>query len=208
MPTYGPDSTTICTIPAVSCAQRVVVAFVAILVLVPGCGSASDQTESNSSSNSSASPPEVAIDPELVGEWQRFQQCQELVDALTAVGLESAVLESVAGDGWIPGVSNPAQIQDPTHPCVGAVGRNHSHFFTADGEFGSRDANGQQVDDDQYKIIGEGTMEIGAVTFHYTITDNDTIAFDPVIPDCAPTCFEAQWSVAVAYPGHTWTRVS
>lgn len=193
--------------PDVSCAQRVVV-FFSLVLLVPSCGSASDQTEGNSASDSSATPSEAAIDPDLVGEWQRFQECQELVDALTAAGLESAVLESIAGDGWIPGVSSPEQIQDPTQPCLGAVGRIHSHFFTADGEFGSRDANGRQVDDGHYQIIDEGTMVIGTVTFHYTITNNDTIAFEPVIPDCAPTCFEAQWSVAVAYPGYTWTRVS
>jgi hypothetical protein len=47
---------------------------------------------------------------------------------------------------------------------------------------------------------------ISDVTFHYVIT-GDTIAFTPVIPDCAPTCAEAGWSVAVAYPGYTWSRV-
>ncbi len=178
-------------------------------MLVTSCGSAIDQDEgtaTDASPTTGLAAPTVA-DPELVGEWERFQECHELVDALTEAGLENAVLESIAGDGWIPGVSTPGQIQDPTQPCIGAVGRMHSHFFTADGEFGSRDANGQQVDDGHYEVVDDGTMVITSVTFHYTI-NNDTIAFDPVIPDCAPTCFEAQWSVAVAYPGYTWTRVA
>ena len=32
----------------------------------------------------------------------------------------------------------------------------------------------------------------------------DTIRFDPVVPSCAPGCFEAVWSVMVAFPGKTW----
>jgi len=86
----------------------------------------------------------------------------------------------------------------------------HSHFFTADGKFGSRDQHGNQVDDGAYRIVDEGTFvvskEFPDVTFHYSI-DGDSIAFEPVIPDCSPDCFEAAWSVSVAFPGHEWRRV-
>lgn len=189
-------------------------ALFTVALFATSCAAATDQNAGTATDTplitTSATP--TFPDPELVGEWERFQECQEIVDALTDAGLQGAVLETIAGDGWIPGVSAPEQIADPTQPCTGAVGRMHSHFFTADGEFGSRDANGQQVDDGRYEVVDDGTLVIIAgplstVTFHYTITNHDTIAFEPVIPDCAPDCFEASWSVAVAYPGYTWTRV-
>lgn len=177
--------------------------------VITSCGASPGQTERTDAetAHTTGSAAPSVVDSELVGEWERFQECQEIVDALTAAGLRGAVLETIAGDGWIPGVSTPEQISDPTQPCTRAVGRMHSHFFTADGEFGSRDANGQQVDDGRYEVVDDGTLVISTVTFHYTITNHDTIAFEPVIPDCAPDCFEASWSVAVAYPGYTWTRV-
>jgi hypothetical protein len=81
----------------------------------------------------------------------------------------------------------------------------HSHFFTADGQFGSRDADGNQVDDGRYTLVGDDQVVIGGVTFQYSIT-GDQLALRPTIPSCRPECFEAQWSVSVAYPGYTWQR--
>jgi hypothetical protein len=119
------------------------------------------------------------------------------------------VLEAVAGNGFIPGVGTPDEIADPAKPCDGSVPRVHSHFFTEDGLFGSLDWHGEQVDDGTYGVVGEDTFvvskEFPDVTFHYGI-DDDSIRFEPVIPDCSPDCFEAAWSVSVAYPGATWIR--
>ena len=100
-----------------------------------------------------------------------------------------------------------SEIKDPAHPCVGSVDRKHSHFFTAEGEFGSRDTKGLQVDDGQYELVGDAFV-IGAVTFHYAITGNDTLMIRPDTPECAPSCFEAGWSIAVAYPGYTSHRIA
>jgi hypothetical protein len=134
----------------------------------------------------------------------------ELVSALTDAGLEQWVLESVAGNGFVPGVTSPDQIADPASPCDGAVPREHSHFFTEDGRFGSLDWNGDAVDEGTYEVIDEDTFvvskEFPDVTFDYTV-EGDTITFEPIIPDCSPDCFEAAWSVSVAYPGETWQRV-
>jgi hypothetical protein len=73
--------------------------------------------------------------------------------------------------------------------CAGAVPRTHAHFFTEDGLFGSLDWNGDQVDDGTYELVGDDTFvvskEFPDVTFHYVI-DGDTIAFEPVIPECSP----------------------
>jgi hypothetical protein len=166
---------------------------------------------------SSAGEPKTAVPskaPEratsaLVGTWERETTCEELVSVLTEAGLERWVLESVAGNGFLPHVTSPDQI-DPDDPCRGAVPRVHSHFFTEDGTFGSLDWNGDQVDDGTYVVRGGDTFvvskEFPDVTFHFAI-DGDTIMFEPVIPDCSPKCFEASWSVSVAYPGMTWHRV-
>jgi hypothetical protein len=51
------------------------------------------------------------------------------------------------------------------------------------------------------------SKEFPDVTFHYAI-DGDSITFEPVMPECRPECFEAAWSVSVAFPGHAWRRVT
>jgi hypothetical protein len=180
------------------------------LLLMAGCSStdkdsAREQTTPKTTPTSTPTSPSPAASA-LVGEWQRLQKCSELEQVMTKAGLHDVLLEFIAGDGWIPDVTKVSQIKDPTHPCVGSVDRTHSHFFTADGQFGSRDANGQQVDDGQYQVVGDAFV-IDSVTFHYTITDSDTLSITPETPGCAPSCFEAGWSISVAFPGYTWHRI-
>jgi hypothetical protein len=75
-----------------------------------------------------------------VGEWRRTQTCEEVLGILTRAGFnKQVVLENIAGNGFLPGVSSLDQIADPEHPCQGAVPQARSHFFTADGQFGSKD---------------------------------------------------------------------
>ncbi len=185
--------------------RRLLLLVVVSALALAGCGNG--QSGGSGAPSRSAASASTAV-PELVGEWQRTQKCSELVKILTNAGMQGAILEMIAGDGFIPGVSEPGQIKDPAHPCRGAPPRKHSHFFTADGQFGSKDANGEQVDDGTYRLVGDDTVVIGDVTFHYVISGHDMLALDPVIPDCAPNCFEARWSVAVAYPGYTWHRIA
>lgn len=102
---------------------------------------------------------------------------------MTAAGLGAYAAESVAGDGFIVGVTQAKDLKDPKHPCVGAIEQKHSHFFTADGKFGSRDANGQDVDDGTWRQTDSKTIIIGpangdtrvGTTFHFTITDNSIL---------------------------------
>jgi hypothetical protein len=145
------------------------------------------------------------------GDLGASDQVQGAGPRLEKAGLDQFVLDNVVGNGFLPGVTSPDQIADPKHPCKGAVPRVHAHFFTADGQFGSLDFTGQQVDAGVYTIIEPGTVVIDngdfRATFHYRFTDHgDTIRFYPVLPDCI--CDTAQWAVAVAYPGKKWTRVS
>ena len=183
---------------------------VALAVLLAACTGGGDATTAGSPSPTPSTSSSSAPVPALVGEWQRLQRCPELVGLLRNADMAAAVPEMLAGDGWVPGVDDPGQI-DSRHPCRGAVARKHSHFFTADGQFGSRDAAGEQVDDGQYELVGEDRFVINpgaadAVTFRYTVT-GDTLGLTPEIPACRPDCFPAVWSVAVAYDGYTWRRI-
>ena len=186
-------------------------AMVILTVCLAACGSSDPSSDDSAASTqtkaTTASSTSSSAATSLVGQWQRVQRCSELQRVMTKAHLRSALLESIAGDGWIPSVTQVDEIKDPAHPCKGSVPRKHSHFFTEDGQFGSLDAQGQQVDDGMYRLEGDNGVIIGDVKFHYRITGGDTLRLMPVIPKCAPVCFEAGWSVAVAYPGYTWHRV-
>jgi hypothetical protein len=135
--------------------------------------------------------------------------CTELVTALTQAGLKKFVLESVAGNSFIPGVTSPDQIANPARPCKGAVSRKHSHFFTKDRKFGSLDWRGETVDDGTYRLVNNRTFvifkEFPKVTFHFRIRGN-TITFAPVIARGCAT-FRCAWAISMAYPGKSWQRV-
>lgn len=110
-------------------------------------GAATVPTEETAAAMSATSQPP------LVGTWRRVTTCVELATALTDAGLKKFVLESVAGNGFIPGVTRADQIADPANPCRGAVPRKHSHFFTKNRKFGSLDWRGQPVDDGTYRLV-------------------------------------------------------
>jgi hypothetical protein len=144
----------------------------------------------------------------VAGRWQRKTKCTELVTALQRAGLQKYVLDAVAGNGFIPGVNTASAITDPTHPCTGAVPRQHSHLFTADGQFSSRNWQGEQVDDGAYRIIDKHTLvilkEFPKVLFHYRVSAN-TLTLVPVLPKPCIT-FRCAWAISMAYPGHSFTR--
>jgi len=187
---------------------RVALAMVPVLVMF-GCGYSGEPATTPQTAGPSMTPTRSSS---LVGEWQRVNKCEELVQALNQAGLKKAIPEMVAGSELVPGVVNdPDQLADKSHPCKGAVPRIHSHFFTESGQFGSRNHKREQVDEGPYRVVDDNTVLIGdpGVTFHYKITNDDTLMLDPVLPDCASHgCFEAGWSVSVAYPGRTWKRIS
>ncbi len=176
---------------------------VLVLVLGVGCGGPAtpEDTPEPTGQPSSSSSPEVSP---LVGEWKRVTRCQELVRLLEANGLGARAPQAIEGNGWVGGTLE--QLQKKDDPCEGAVPREHSHFFTEFGTFGSLDWRGQQVDDGAYEIVDDRTFTIGDATFHFEIR-GDTIAFEPVLPDrCGG--FDCVWMLAVASPGYTWQRVS
>lgn len=174
------------------------------LALAAGCGGATpDAAGPEPSQPASVSPSEEPISP-LVGEWKRVTTCQELVRLLEANGLGARAPQAIEGNGWVGGTLEQLAMKDD--PCEGAVPREHSHFFTESGTFGSLDWRGEQVDDGTYEIVDDRTFMIGDATFHFEVR-GDTISFEPVLPDRC-TGFDCVWMLAVASPGYTWERVS
>jgi hypothetical protein len=173
----------------------------------PGGGPSEGNTTAAGSPTASPSPI-----PELVGRWERTNTCQELVDALTAEGLEDIAPAVVADNGYVAGT--PEQLAARHDLCAGATPRKHSHFFTSWGAFGSVDWRGREVDDGTYALLGGDRLLIETSTFHYAI-DGDTLTLTPVISKAAkrlaladPLRYgDAGWRVAVAFPGYTWERV-
>lgn len=154
-----------------------------------------------SSPSPSASTANVASGA-IVGEWVGTHDCARIVSMLEAAKLDEFVAESVVGNGLVPS-------SDPAHPCQGSVQQRHSHFFTADGKFGSKDFHAQQVDDGTWRIEGD-KLVINDQPFGYAI-DGDQLTLTPPTVDisaCATKeCrFAAAWVLMAAMPGSTWTK--
>ena len=158
--------------------------------------------------SSAASPAANSI----VGRWEQTHTCDQLVSALNKLGLGKLAPGEV-GD-YFPD-QTAEQLAAKPDICSGAVPQPHSHFFTADGLFGSLDQGQNQVDDGTYEIVDSNTFTMGSPTFDYSI-DGDELTLTPVITDDQrqaalrqPWDFsEAGWMVSVTYPGTTWNRVA
>ena len=153
--------------------------------------------------------PSVAVAP-IVGEWVGTHECERVRAMLIAGGLDEFVGESIYGNGLLPGVETEAEFEALAEPCAGAVARAHSHVFTADGRFASRDFRGEQVDDGTYALEGDDVVIINGSRFGYRV-DADELTLVPEPVDIA-TCttkecrFVGAWVLMVAGPGTAWTR--
>lgn len=143
----------------------------------------------------------------LVGEWLGLHDCERIVPMLREAGLDELVQEAVVGNGLVPGSTDPTAL-DLTDPCAAAVPRSHSHFFTEDGSFGSRDYNGAQVDDGAYSVDGD-TLSIGGTPFRFSVS-GDALTLEPELTSGCTTdaCLgDNGWRLMVAMPGTTWVRI-
>ena len=130
---------------------------------------------------------------------------------LTDAGQTENLADAIYGNGLVPGVDpSTATVKDPAHLCDGAVQRAHSHFFTSDGRFGSKDFNGQQVDDGSYRLEGDGVVVINDQPFNYSIDGDELTLVPPKVDISGCTTkecrFAATWVLMVAMPGTTWKR--
>ena len=156
---------------------------------------------------SAASPDATSI----VGRWQQAHRCQQLVDALDALGL-GAIAPSVVGD-YFPD-QTAEELAAKSDICSGATPIQHSHFFTSAGLFGSLDQYWNQVDDGTYVMVDRDTVAINGATFDFAL-QGDTLSLTPRITDRQrrealrdPLEFStAGWMVAVSYPGTNWKSV-
>jgi hypothetical protein len=145
-----------------------------------------------------------------VGEWVGVHDCERIVTMLTRAGLSEFLADAVYGNGLVAGDPQASGLKDPAHPCDGAIQRQHSHFFTASGGFGSKDFNGERVDDGSYTLEGDDVVVINGKRFTYKI-DGDELSLEPEPVDISACTdrecrFGATWVLMVAMPGTTWTR--
>ena len=181
-----------------------------VMVAAASLGALATSAQAAASGRLVVSSPSEPVAP-IVGRWQQLHTCQELVDALNALGL-GALAPGVVGDYFPDQTFDELAAKDDL--CAGAKPQQHSHFFTADGLFGSLDQYGNQVDDDAYVIVDSNTIQIGPGTFDYSI-QGGTLQLTPIITDKQrrealrhPEEFTtAGWMVAVSYPGTKWKNV-
>jgi hypothetical protein len=189
----------------------------AVVAVAAGCGGAAGPSASTAVATSPTAVTPTAAPtgsgsadvPAIVGTWVGTLTCERIVAQLQDAGMESQILPNIVDAALLPGVTDVAQVADPSNPCVGAVPKEHSHFFTAGGEFGSLDFNGNQVDDGPWSLEGPGTVSISGVPFGFEIV-GDELHLTPVDVGTCPAdstewCEEA-WKVMVAMPGLAWTR--
>jgi hypothetical protein len=196
-----------------------------ILVVLVGASCSSGGSASSTSTRPSASTVQssssTAANP-LVGRWKSERTCQELVDALDKAGL--GALAPYMLEEYVSAA--PDQLVKRQNLCQGAKPSVHYHFFTSDGQFGSLDGQGNQVDEGTYRIRGPDTVDIPRgppdfpsvvhITFRFTITDGDTLTLAPVLTRSLkrkalsdPSAFSAAgWAFGMTGgPSHVWTRV-
>jgi hypothetical protein len=195
--------------------RLVLLGLVTIALATTGCGTSTTSASLSSSpppgAESPAGVPETAPPaaetPAIVGEWVGIHDCQQIVSMLTEAKLVEFLADPL--EQLVPGDPTVAAA-DPSTACEGAVQRQHSHFFTAAGEFGSKDHNGQRVDDGTYTLEGADGIVINGQRFKYEI-DGDELSLEPEPVDISACTtrecrFMATWVLMVALPGSTWKR--
>ena len=178
------------------------VAHVALASLLLSCLAAALMPITATAKQAPGREASTASHGSIVGLWKRRTTCQQAVHALRQAGLDELVADAAVGNGFIPGVVDLAQLEDPQHPCKHAVPLWHYHFFTADGFFGSLDQNLEQVDDGTYTVEGD-TLLIGDAAFRYRVQGDQNLR---LFPQLSPGD-DAGWMVGVSYNGKPWHRV-
>ena len=151
----------------------------------------------------------------LTGRWQTVRTCQDMVGAAKAAGL-GPLAPGMVGE-YFPN-QTPQQLAKKKNLCQGAKPQIHSHFFTANGAFGSVDQHNVQVDDGTYQVNGStlsiGNSDVGG-SFRFRI-QGKTLMLRPLLTPALkqealadPLNFHpAGWMVAVALNGKPWNRVA
>jgi hypothetical protein len=154
----------------------------------------------------------LPADTPLLGSWHRAQTCQEMLAAFEEAGLAGSHREWMQRHffGGEPGPATP-------DACAGAAGPlEHDHFFTAAGEFGSHDENGEEVDGGDFAFVDDDTVAFpshatefryeGDVLVDYSI-NGDVATFEVQMPDaCADACADVYAWALSAFASGPWQR--
>jgi hypothetical protein len=138
-----------------------------------------------------------------------------MLAAFEEAGLAQSQLDWIVGN-W---VGDPADVEvDTDEVCAGArPAEEHSHFFTEDGQFGSYDAQGEQVDSGDYVIVDAGTLSFrshsaefgydGDLLVEYAVS-GDSAVFEVQLPsECDDACSLAHaWALSAFFGPEPWTR--
>ena len=159
-----------------------------------------------------SSPTTVPADTPVLGSWHRAQTCQEMLAAFESAGLADSQREWMQRN-FFGGGPGP----DAGDACAGAAGPvEHEHFFTAAGEFGSHDGNGETVDGDDFAVVDDDTLVFpshardfryeGDVLVDYSV-NGDVVTFEVQMPDeCSGACVDAYAWALWAFAAGPWQR--
>ena len=135
-----------------------------------------------------------------------------MLAAFTRIGLAESHPDWLAGN-FLGGSPAPTS----GNVCAGAQGPfEHSHFFTADGGFGSHDENGQQVDDGDYAVVDADTLSFPSHQAEFKVStpllvdyvvSGDTATFTVALPaSCDAACRDGYAWAASAFASGPWAR--
>lgn len=189
-------------------------AVIGIVIVVAGCASPAASPNAGTatpSASASVAPWQAALP--LFGVWSRTQDCEGMAAAFEEAGIAESHADWIVGN-WV----GEGAEADPEDLCADARrAEAHSHFFTAEGGFGSYDANGDQVDGGDYAIVDDDTLSFashstefgysGDILVDYTVS-GDTATFEVQLPpDCTGTCLDAHaWAISAFFGSDPWSR--
>ena len=134
----------------------------------------------------------ATITSEIVGSWHRTIDCPDVRAVFQRYGLLDSHADWACKEG------------DPPHP--------HSHFFTAQGAFGSRDPGGTQVDDGDFTLVSPDTLEFPShekefgfspILVKFAVTD--TATFSVQVPaTCVDKCADGYAWALSAFGTNPW----
>lgn len=178
---------------------------VSLALTIAACGSDDDSDDSTEAATTTTSTEETAEGDPLVGEWIATNECDALVAALEDAGLEQFAAKMALG---MTGERGKA---DPSDPCGGVQPAEHSHSFSAEGDFNSYDETGQEADFGSYEVTEDGTFTLSRPPFESEIryeVNGDTATFEVIVPECEDKQCQTEAALAIAtfFP-RTYERV-
>ena len=153
-----------------------------------------------------------AIASPIVGNWVRDNKCEDQLAELLAAGFADMVAWWVVGNWWGENAVKP-----PGEECKSTIPEEHSHFFTADGRFGSRDKDKFQVDGGDFVLVDPDTLAFPSHSAEFGYPDDilvdfavtgDTATFTVLVPaTCEGPCRMAHgWAISAFFGPEPWTR--